>query len=143
MNRNYDLNLKLWGSLIGLALLSSALGLYASTQSIARLTGSRAASISQSQQIESLERHTDLERAKLEAEADRTQAAIDNNINLFSSVTLADYTCDPDSPPTFDSSAFVKTERVNVADRHQRVIGHIQQKSYGGAFIFEPYRCQA
>lgn len=140
MNRDYALNLKLWGSLLTLTALSSFVGLYSASTSLSRLTGARANAIQQSKQLASDERQQALERSQIETEAERTQAKIDNNINVFNSVTLSDYTCSADSPPVFDPAPFVdETRAVKVADRNQRVIGFI---SFTGEFFFEPDNCK-
>ena len=139
MNRSYALNLKLWGSLLALTALSSFTGLYAANESLQRLTGARANAISQNDQLSQIGRSTDMEKARIESEAAETQAKIDNNINVFDSVALTDYTCDPNNPPQFDPAPFVDGSRaVTVADRNQRVIGFI---SFTGEFFFEPDRC--
>lgn len=77
-----------------------------------------------------------------EAEAMRTQAAIDNNINLYDSVTLVSYVCDPAKPPEFEVEPFVKPDvQVRVADKHQRVIGYIAPGNSGGQFYFHAGNC--
>ena len=140
MNRSYSLNLKLWGSLLALTALSSITGLYAANVSLQRLTGARANAIGQNDQLSQIDRQTEMERARIEAEAAETQSKIDNNINMFDSVTLSGYTCDPSNPPQFDPSPFVDESRaVKVADKNQRVIGYI---SFTGKFYFEPERCK-
>ena len=139
MNRSYALNLKLWGSLLALTALSSLTGLYATNESLQRLTGARANAISQNDQLSQIGRSTDMEKARIESEAAETQAKIDNNINVFDSVTITGYTCDPASPPDFDPAPFVDGSRaVKVSDQNQRVIGYI---SFTGEFFFEPDRC--
>lgn len=100
MNRSYSLNLKLWGSLLALTALSSITGLYAANVSLQRLTGARANAIGQNDQLSQIDRQTEMERARIEAEAAETQSKIDNNINMFDSVTLSGYTCDPSNPPS-------------------------------------------
>ena len=140
MNRSYALNLKLWGSLLALTALSSFTGLYAANESLQRLTGARADAIGQSNQLSQLDRQKALERARIETKTEEIQAKIDNNINVFDSVTITGYTCDPDNPPDFDPKPFVDYGgTVNVADQNQRKIGYI---SFTGAFIFEPNNCK-
>jgi hypothetical protein len=75
---------------------------------------------------------------ELERKAQQAQAAIDNNINLYDSVTLTNYVCDPQSPPGFEVAPFVKSELVNVADKNQRLIGYIEPS---GTFVFLPNNC--
>lgn len=140
MNRDYALNLKLWGSLLALTALTSTIGLYAASTSLSRLTGARANAIAQSNQLASDDRQQAIERSQIETEAEATQAKIDNNINVFNSVTLSDYTCSVDSPPVFDPAPFVDESRaVPVADRNQRVIGFV---SFTGEFFFQPENCK-
>lgn len=140
MNRDYALNLKLWGSLLTLTALTSIIGLYAASTSLSRLTGARASAIAQSNQLASDERQKALERSQVEVEAEVTQAKIDNNINVFDSVTLSDYVCSADSPPVFDPAPFVDESRsVKVADRNQRVIGYV---AFTGEFVFQPENCK-
>ena len=143
MNRSYELNLKLWGLLIGLAVFAVLSGALTAIETVGRVRDGRAQSLSQSRALSELERAAALNRAQLEAKADGQQAAIDNNVNLYSSVTLTDYICDPATPPRVDSAIFAKPdERVMVADSNQRTIGYIEETFYGGGFIFQPERCQ-
>jgi len=74
----------------------------------------------------------------IRSEAELTQAQIDNHVNIFDSVTVTGYVCDPNTPPDFDPSLFAKSERVNVADSYQRVVGVIHP---GGRFEFHPGNC--
>ncbi|MEO0455425.1 MAG: hypothetical protein AAF152_02420 [Cyanobacteria bacterium P01_A01_bin.114] len=77
--------------------------------------------------------------AEIKRDAEKTQAAIDNHTNLYDSVTLTDYVCDPEQPPSFDTAPFAKSEPVNVADKNQRVIGYIEPDGY---FTWLPKNCQ-
>lgn len=78
--------------------------------------------------------------AEVERQADLTQSKIDNRVNVFDSVTLTDYTCDPDNPPQFEVGPFIDPDQpVNVADMNQRVIGYIEPS---GTFVFLPNNCR-
>lgn len=125
------LNYKLHGAVLG---LSAVMGLYAFTQS------SRVFAVWGERKSERIALENDVQ-AK-EDQAMRIQAAIDNNINLFDSVTLSEYTCDPANPPRFNVAAFVQPDQqVKVADQNQRVIGYIAPGNTGGQFHFHAGNC--
>lgn len=78
--------------------------------------------------------------AEVERQADLAQSKIENRVNVFDSVTLTDYTCEPDNPPQFEVGPFVDPDRpVNVADMNQRVIGYIEPS---GTFVFLSNNCR-
>lgn len=125
------LNYKLHGVLLGVTVV---MGLYAFTQS------SRVFAVWGERKSDRIALENDVQ-AK-EDQAMRIQAAIDNNINVFDSVTLTDYTCDPLAPPRFNVAAFVQPDaQVTVADQHQRVIGYITPGNAGGQFQFHAGNC--
>jgi hypothetical protein len=115
----------------GIALATLAIsGLYSFTSlgtTISQWNEGKTIARTQSQAIEAIEHDAEL-----------TQAKIDNHINIFDSVVLTDYTCDPNSPPRFDAAPFAKQQQVKVADQNQRVIGVIHPS---GTFEFLPGNC--
>lgn len=79
------------------------------------------------------------EIAAIERKADLAQAAIDNKVNVYDSVVLTDYSCDPEQAPAFEVAPFVKDQPVKVADQNQRIIGYVDP---AGAFVFLPNNCK-
>jgi hypothetical protein len=113
-------------------LLLAGSGLYACTQvgqTLGLWTAQRQTQIAHQQQVQQIQHQAEL-----------TQAAIDNHINLYDSVTLTDYVCDPEAPPSFDAQPFAKPDQlVKVSDRLQRVVGYIDTS---GRFHFHPAYCR-
>ncbi|MEA5464616.1 hypothetical protein [Leptothoe sp. PORK10 BA2] len=73
----------------------------------------------------------------IENRADIAQAAIDNKVDQYGSVSLGWYTCDPGNEPLFDSTPFVDDPLLEVSDSHDRVIGTLAF----GVFYFSPENC--
>ena len=73
----------------------------------------------------------------IENRADIAQAAIDNNVDQYSSVNLGWYTCDPDNEPVFITTAFVDDNYLEVSDANDRIIGYLEY----GTFTFQPENC--
>ncbi len=74
----------------------------------------------------------------IENRAEIAQAAIDNKVNQYDSVTVGWYICDPDNPPVFDTTPYVDDPRLEVADRNDRNIGTMRY----GNFLFDPEYCE-
>lgn len=123
-----NLNYRVHGGLLGLLALSGLFSALALNRTFIAWEDSRLSAKGHQQSIKEIER-----------QAEATQAAIDNHINLFDSVTLTDYVCAPESPPEFDTAPFTKDEVVDVADLNQRVIGYIEPN---GTFVFLPKNCE-
>lgn len=121
------INLKFHGAWLAVLLICGA---YSFTQV------SKAISLWNSRKAENLAHEEEM--ASIEKEAELTQTKIDNHINIFDSVVLTDYTCDPNDMPRFDTAPFIKDHNVKVADRYQRVIGYI---SPNGMFHWHPGNC--
>lgn len=73
----------------------------------------------------------------IEERADIAQAAIDNNVNQYDSVSLSWYVCDPNDRPSFGTGPYLDDEHLNVSDANDRIIGYIQY----GTFTFLPQNC--
>ena len=73
----------------------------------------------------------------IEKRADIAQTAIDNNVNRYDSVIIADYICDPDKAPVFITTPYVDDEYLIVADKHDRILGYLEY----GRFTFQPQNC--
>ena len=73
----------------------------------------------------------------IEKRADVAQAAIDNNVQQYDSVTIGWYTCNPANPPVFDTAPYVDDPRLEVSDRNDRNIGTLRH----GYFTFDPENC--
>ena len=73
----------------------------------------------------------------IEDRADIAQAAIDNNVQQYDSVTISWYVCDPDNPPVFDTAPYIDDGRLEVSDRNDRNIGTLRR----GKFTFDPENC--
>ena len=73
----------------------------------------------------------------IEKRADIAQAAIDNKVDQYSSVSLGWYTCDPDNEPVFVTTPFVDDARLDVSDANDRIIGTLRH----GHFTFDPENC--
>lgn len=127
MNIN-PLNYKIHGTILGALILSGGFSFIALNRTFSEWEDSRLSARAHRQEIVGVER-----------DAEQTQAAIDNHINLYDSVTITGYVCDPESAPKFDVAAFVKDEVVDVADQNQRVIGYIEPS---GNFVFLPKNCK-
>lgn len=79
-------------------------------------------------------------QAQIKAIEDRAgiaQAAIDNKVNQYDSVSLGWYICDPDDEPVFITTPYVDDEYLEVSDANDRIIGHLKY----GAFTFQPQNC--
>lgn len=120
--------------------LMSAWGISQANRTLTILNRDRSYADRQAIELTRIEQQTELTEAQIEAKAAEQQAHIDNNVRLHSSVTLPWYVCDPADYPQFDSSLYAKAERVNVSDKHGRVIGVIEPS---GGFAFQPEKCQA
>ncbi|MFG6097376.1 hypothetical protein SPB21_19075 [Leptothoe sp. ISB3NOV94-8A] len=73
----------------------------------------------------------------IEQRADIAQTAIDNNVNRYDSVVIADYICDPDNAPVFITTPYVDDEYLVVADQNDRILGYLEY----GRFTFQPQNC--
>lgn len=136
---HFDLNIPFHFVIVFAGFCTVSLGLVCANTSITRFTQGRQADIQLTEKSNQLDRDKTLFRSEIEAEREETQAKIDNNINVFDSVTLTGYTCDPKNPPDFDPKPFVDySSVVNVSDENQIVIGYI---SFTGQFFFEPENC--
>lgn len=83
---------------------------------------------------------TQAHRAQIQAiekRAEIAQAAIDNNVDQYSSVSLGWYTCDPENEPVFVTDPFVDDARLDVSDANDRIIGTLRH----GIFTFAPENC--
>ncbi|MEM7066780.1 MAG: hypothetical protein AAF572_26890 [Cyanobacteria bacterium P01_B01_bin.77] len=73
----------------------------------------------------------------IENRADIAQAAIDNKVNQYDSVSLGWYICDPADEPVFITTPYVDDPYLEVSDANDRIIGHLKY----GAFTFQPQNC--
>ena len=73
----------------------------------------------------------------IENRADIAQAAIDNKVNQYDSVSLGWYTCDPEDEPVFITTPYVDDKYLEVSDANDRIIGYLKY----GVFTFQPENC--
>ena len=139
LNRNYGLNIKLWASVIGLGLFGIAAGGGTALNTLERVENARRNAIGESNAVAHEQRQARLKDAEIESRADIQQSYIDNKVNLFDSLHLPDYTCDPSNPPVYEWPLYAQPDqKVNVSDRNQRVIGEITPT---GNFYFFRENC--
>jgi len=138
-NNRFDLNIPVTLVNIAASFTFVCISYISATMTVDRVAGNRAKDINLADSTSEITRQSELNTAKAEQEADAIQDKIDNNTNIYDSITLSDYVCDPENPPEFYFANLTNPKKtLNVADRNSRVIGTLD---FTGEFHFNPQNC--
>lgn len=137
LRRSYKLNLNLWGGLIALTFLAAGAGLGTSILAVERLAENVTAGIQSSRQVAAYNRQANEELKRLEHKSDLNRARVDAIKDHTQAITVGNYICDRNNPPILDDADIWARPDVlvDVLDRNQVSVGFIDSD---GRFRFDP-----
>lgn len=139
MQRDYSLNLKLWGSSLAVLAGAVVMGGLTTLQSVERLSANVKDGIDHSQQLTDYERRGAEDLKRYEISKETNAAYVDSIKGQTGGLNIPDYVCDPNTPPSYqDWNLWANGKQIPVTDRYNSRAGFITPD---GAFIFEP-ACQ-